>query len=140
MADNSQRVQKESSGTNKPEENMTNRNKPASSPGREKDGQKKSHTRPKPVFFWSNADVLKWLRRHCQDYHNQYAGLFLEHDITGRSLVRMNDSTLEKMGIIDKFHRDELCREILKLKLKSDILEMKDLERKGSEFSTFGMS
>ncbi|KAG0424926.1 hypothetical protein HPB47_027880, partial [Ixodes persulcatus] len=37
-------------------------------------------------------------------------------------------------------HRDELCREILKLKLKSDILEMRDLESKGTEFSTVGMS
>ncbi|UYV72763.1 TIGD6 [Cordylochernes scorpioides] len=238
-------------------------------------------TRPRPVFFWNNADVLKWLSRHCQEHHDLYAGLFLEHDITGkhngihlfairlipdrtlahkdencrgvkrmkrritvllccnstgtdkrrlliigksakprcfrnfsphfyctytsnskewmtssifqewllqfnkqlvsegrrilllldnatshcvpndglsnikihflppnmtaslqpldsgiikrRSLVRLNDSTLQRMGITDKDHREELYREILKLKLKSDILEMKDLERKGSE-------
>lgn len=128
-----QKVLKEkAAGRHQHEDNMTNRSKGStSSVGKEKDNQKKTNTRPKPVFFWTNADVLKWLRRHCQDYHTLYASYFLEHDITGRSLVRMNDTTLEKIGISDKNHRDELCREIWKLKLKSDILEMKDLERKG---------
>lgn len=90
--------------------------------------------RPKPVFFWNNADVMKWLKRHCEEYYGLYGQLFLEHEITGRSLVRMNDVSLERMGINDAEHREELCRIILKLKLKSDILEMKDLEKK-SEFS-----
>lgn len=77
---------------------------------------------------------MKWLKRHCEEYYGLYGQLFLEHEITGRSLVRMNDVSLERMGINDAEHREELCRIILKLKLKSDILEMKDLEKK-SEFS-----
>lgn len=89
--------------------------------------------RPKPVFFWNNADVMKWLKRHCEEYYGLYGNTFLENEITGRSLVRMTDVTLERMGINDPQHRDDLCRIILKLKLKSDIIEMKDLEKK-SEF------
>lgn len=104
--------------------------KTVGSPNHERESQRKSRTRPKPVFFWSNADVIKWLRRCCQEYHSLYAPYFFEHDITGRSLVRMTDMTLEKMGISDRLHREELCTEILKLKLKSDIVEMKDLEKK----------
>ncbi|CAM1331504.1 SAMD12 (predicted) [Pycnogonum litorale] len=93
-------------------------------------------TRPRPVFFWSNSDVMKWLYRHCHEPHTQYVKLFLHHDITGRSLMRMNEATLEKIGITNPEHREEICREILKLKLKSDILEMKDLEHKsGGQFS-----
>lgn len=92
--------------------------------------------RPKPVFFWNNADVMKWLKRHCEEYYGLYGNAFLENEITGRSLVRMTDVTLERMGINNPNHRDELCRIILKLKLKSDIIEMKDLEKK-SEVSLF---
>jgi len=91
-------------------------------------------TRPVPVVFWKTVDVMKWMKRCCADYYLLYAHLFLEHDITGRSLVRINDISLEKMGIRDRQHRMDLVREILKLKLKSDILEIKDLERDGSEF------
>ncbi|OQR67660.1 protein aveugle-like [Tropilaelaps mercedesae] len=91
-------------------------------------------TRPVPVVLWKTVDVMKWLKRCCADHYQLYAHLFLEHDITGRSLVRINDISLEKMGIRDRNHRSELLREILKLKLKSDILEIKDLERDGAEF------
>lgn len=90
--------------------------------------------RPKSIFFWNNHDVMKWLQRHCNEYFNLYGQNFLEHEITGRSLIRLDENTLERMGIQDAKHRDEICRFILKLKLKSDILEMKDLERK-SDFS-----
>ena len=86
--------------------------------------------RPKSIFFWNNADVMKWLNRHCGEYYGLYGQFFFEHEITGRSLIRLTDVTLERMGISEAKHRDEICRIILKLKLKSDILEMKDLEKK----------
>ncbi|CAG2100631.1 unnamed protein product [Medioppia subpectinata] len=86
--------------------------------------------RPKPVFFWNNADVMKWLKRHCEQYYGLYGHAFLENEITGRSLVRITECTLERMGISDATHRDDICRIILKLKLKSDIIEIKDLEKK----------
>lgn len=76
---------------------------------------------------------MKWLKRHAEDYYGLYGHLFLEHEITGRSLIRMNENTLERMGILDPSHRDDLYRAILKLKLKSDILELKDLEKKTSD-------
>jgi hypothetical protein len=76
---------------------------------------------------------MKWMRRHCEHYYGEYGQLFLEHEITGRSMVRMSEVTLERMGIKDPTHRDDLCRIILKLKLKSDILEMKDLEKKSGD-------
>ncbi|GIY49911.1 hypothetical protein CEXT_449082 [Caerostris extrusa] len=114
--------------------NMTNKNcvSPTNS-NKDSDNSTNTNARPKLVFFWTNAEVLKWLRRHCEEYHTLYASLFLENDITGRSLLKMNDSTLERMGIKEKGHREVICTEILKLKLKSDILELKDLQRKKGE-------
>ncbi|XP_054168876.1 protein aveugle-like [Oppia nitens] len=93
-------------------------------------GTNSAEKRPKPVFFWNNADVMKWMKRHCEQYYGLYGNAFLENEITGRSLVRMTDSTLERMGIADNGHRDDIQRIILKLKLKSDIIEIKDLEKK----------
>ncbi|XP_077496093.1 sterile alpha motif domain-containing protein aveugle [Amblyomma americanum] len=106
---------------------------------KEKEAQRK-RARPLPVFFWETVHVMKWMKRCCINHYTSYSTLFLDHEITGRSLVRLNDVSLEKMGIKDPNHRDELYREILKLKLKSNILEMRDLESKGTEFSTVGMS
>ncbi|CAK1587319.1 unnamed protein product [Parnassius mnemosyne] len=90
---------------------------------------KNKATRPKAVYLWTEADVQKWLRRHCSDYYNLYWERFHEHDITGRALVRINDNTLLRMGITNKDHREAIWREILKLRLKTDIVEIRDLER-----------
>lgn len=85
--------------------------------------------KPKHLSQWSNADVIKWIKRHCEHLHEQYADLFLHHEITGASLCRVTDNMLERMGIQLQDHRDELRRIILKLKLKSDMVRLKDLER-----------
>lgn len=37
-------------------------------------------TRPKPVYLWSVADVLKWFNRLCGDY-NKYSQNFLNVSI-----------------------------------------------------------
>ncbi|VVC89784.1 protein aveugle [Leptidea sinapis] len=91
--------------------------------------------RPKEVYLWTEADVQKWLRRHCSDYYNLYWERFHEHDITGRALVRLNDNTLLRMGITNKDHREAIWREILKLRLKTDIVEIRDLERRQNYFN-----
>ncbi|XP_015906725.2 protein aveugle [Parasteatoda tepidariorum] len=114
----------------RPEKSAAMTNKNSVSSGKDNDAATNTNARPKLVFFWTNAEVLKWLRRHCEEYHTLYASLFLENDITGRSLLKLNDSTLERMGIKEKEHREVICTEILKLKLKSDILELKDLQKK----------
>lgn len=85
--------------------------------------------RPKHLSQWTNADVIKWMKRHCEHFYEQYGELFLEHEITGRSLCRVTDSMLERMGVGLQEHRDELRRIIMKLKLKSDMVKLKDLER-----------
>lgn len=85
--------------------------------------------RPKHLSQWSNADVIKWLKRHCEHFYEEYGHLFLEHEITGRSMCRITDDMLRRLGIEAQDHRDELRRIIMKLKLKSDMVKLKDLER-----------
>ena len=60
----------------------------------------------------------------------------MENEITGRSLIRLNLSSLERLGVKNEAHRDELYRAILKLKLKSDILDLKDLEKKSGDLNS----
>lgn len=52
----------------------------------------------------------------------------LQHDISGKALIHMNDESLIRLGINDTAHRDAIWREILKLKLKADIQELKEIE------------
>ena len=44
--------------------------------------------------------------------------------------MRISEATLLRLGIDNPQHRQEVWREITKLRLKSDILEIRDLERK----------
>uniref|UniRef100_A0A1B0CEH6 Putative sterile alpha motif protein n=1 Tax=Lutzomyia longipalpis TaxID=7200 RepID=A0A1B0CEH6_LUTLO len=58
-----------------------------------------------------------------------YADLFAKHEITGLTLLRMSDHSLLRMGIENNRDREAIWREILKQKLKADIMEIRDLER-----------
>jgi len=86
--------------------------------------------RPKSVQQWSVVDVQKWLRRHCGDYYHLYCEAFLDQDVTGRCLVRMNENSLLRLGIIHPDHRQFIWREIGKLRLRSSILHLRDHERR----------
>ncbi|KAB0794181.1 hypothetical protein PPYR_13801 [Photinus pyralis] len=88
----------------------------------------KAKERPKSVYSWTVFDVQKWLRRHCSDYYQTYGNLFQGHEISGRALLRLNDNSLLRLGIIDAKHREAIWREILKLRLKTDIMEIRDLQ------------
>lgn len=48
--------------------------------------------------------------------------------MNGRALLKVNELSLERMGITDPEHKEKIWREIIKLKLKSDVLELRDLE------------
>jgi hypothetical protein len=71
--------------------------------------------------------VQKWLKRHCSEYAD-YHSKFAEHEITGRALLRLTDDSLERLGVLDDDHRNAILREILKQRLKTNIMEIKDLE------------
>lgn len=44
----------------------------------------------------------------------------------------MHENTLLRLGITNAQHREDIWREIMKLRLKTDILEIRDLERKNN--------
>ncbi|CAG0900136.1 unnamed protein product [Darwinula stevensoni] len=85
-------------------------------------------TRPKTIYQWKTDDVEKWLSRRCPELACQYGGAFRQHEITGRALVHMNEGSLLQLGITDLEGCSAIWREILKLRLKTDILEMKEIE------------
>jgi len=51
----------------------------------------------------------------------------LQHDITGVALVRLTQTHLQNMGIAEAKHREDIYREIAKLRLKSDLLEIRNV-------------
>jgi len=89
--------------------------------------QKTKTARPKPVNLWTVADVQKWYKRHCGEYL-KYAELFMQHEITGRALLRVTDNSLQRMGIENNRDREAIWREIVKQRLKTDIMEIRDME------------
>lgn len=84
--------------------------------------------RPKPVNQWTVYDVQKWLRKTCSEYYSNYSIKFLEQDITGRSLVRLTENSLLRLEIVIPEHRQAILREIAKLRLRGNILLLKDME------------
>jgi len=81
------------------------------------------------VYLWSVADVVKWLKRHCSEECAAYAENFVQHEITGKVLVRLNDNKLIRLGIDNAANRKEILRQIYKIRLKTDNMEIMDLER-----------
>ena len=55
-------------------------------------GTNKKKGKGKAVYFWTNDDVNKWLRKHCMQYFQIYSSVFKEHDITGTSILHNNQS------------------------------------------------
>jgi len=89
---------------------------------------KEVSTRPRPPALWTVQECELWLRRHCGDIGVLYSELLNENNVNGMALLRINSAALERMGISNSAHREEIWREIIKLKLKSDVLELRDLE------------
>lgn len=69
------------------------------------------------LYFSTSQHIVQYLFR-------------LQHEITGRVLVRINETKLLRLGVNNADHRQEIWREILKLKLKTDVLEIRDMQRK----------
>ncbi|CAG0920300.1 unnamed protein product [Notodromas monacha] len=85
--------------------------------------------RPKPLYQWDNADVVKWLNKKINVENRQaYKDAFEKHDITGKALTHMTEITLMRLGIANPDDAQAIWREILKLRLKTGILEMKEFQ------------
>ncbi|XP_076441533.1 sterile alpha motif domain-containing protein 12-like [Babylonia areolata] len=90
--------------------------------------------KPKPLYFWTSADVNKWWRKHGGRCYEQYGDLLTKHDVGGRTLIRMNEIKLEKIGITNVEDRHELMQHILRLRLKHEMADLKNLDQRGVGF------
>ncbi|XP_045159617.2 protein aveugle-like [Mercenaria mercenaria] len=97
-------------------------------------GKKVTRSKTKPLYFWTSADVNKWLKKHGGHCHDLYGELFLNQEVTGRTLIRLTEIKLEKIGIVNSQHRQELMHYVLKLRLKHEATDLKNLDQKGSGF------
>ncbi|XP_076806634.1 protein aveugle-like [Clavelina lepadiformis] len=85
----------------------------------------------KPVYVWTQTEVCKWLKRHIPQTQAHYADLFAHHDITGKTLLMLNDTKLMRMGVSDSGHRHNIQNEILKLQMKNYMQCFKGLQSAG---------
>ncbi|KAK3091303.1 hypothetical protein FSP39_018786 [Pinctada imbricata] len=95
--------------------------------------KKNPRSKTKPLHFWTTADVNKWLRKYGGGLHDKYGELLSQQEITGRTLIRMNEMKLEKIGISKPEHRKDLMQHILRLRLKHEMSDLKNLDQKGFE-------
>lgn len=86
-------------------------------------------SKPIPASDWSVVDVQNWFRRKCGDYYHLYSEKLLEQGITGPSLLRLNEGSLLRLGIFHPEHRQAIWREITKLRLRTNIVILRELER-----------
>lgn len=63
-----------------------------------------------------------------ENHHRIHSIALPQHEITGRAMLRINDSSLMRMGIVSHHDREAIWREIVKQRLKTDIMEARDLE------------
>ncbi|XP_052095562.1 mitogen-activated protein kinase kinase kinase 20-like [Mytilus californianus] len=71
------------------------------------------------VNTWREVDVFQWILQISNNYSDdleQYADLFLQHNITGKRLLRMTHADIEKLGISSYGHILDLSTEIGLLK------------------------
>ena len=47
--------------------------------------------KPKPLYFWTSADVNKWWRKHGGLCYQLYGDLLTEHDVGGGYMVVTSD-------------------------------------------------
>ncbi|KAL3870115.1 hypothetical protein ACJMK2_042727 [Sinanodonta woodiana] len=127
-------VTSESTKLPKADKSPTDTNKPKLKETPSTGSKKPTRNKTKPLHFWTSADVNKWLKKHGGHCHDLYGDLLLEQEVTGRTLIRCNDFKLERMGISNSNHRNELMQHILRLRLKHETVELKNLDQKGSGF------
>ncbi|XP_068094059.1 sterile alpha motif domain-containing protein 12 isoform X2 [Hyperolius riggenbachi] len=89
----------------------------------------------KPVAFWTQHDVCKWLKKHCPTQYQLYHESFKEHDITGRALLRLTEKKLERMGISQESQRQYVLQQVLQLKVREEVRNLQLLTQGSTESS-----
>ncbi|XP_072026900.1 sterile alpha motif domain-containing protein 12-like [Amphiura filiformis] len=82
----------------------------------------------RPLHAWTKDDVTKWLRVYHNRYFQLYEEIFEHHELTGRALLRMNSSKLERIGIADPDHREDLLYQIFRLQIKHQMKLLQKLQ------------
>ncbi|XP_058690269.1 sterile alpha motif domain-containing protein 12-like [Poecile atricapillus] len=79
----------------------------------------------RPAGRWSGAEVGSWLAAHGGGW--RLAELAREHGLTGRTLLRLTEGSLRRMGVTPRSRRRELLRELLRLRLQEEIRELRSI-------------
>lgn len=86
--------------------------------------------------IWNMQSCLCWWINHLYNFWAVWIQLIIffysfpsqQHEISGRALLRVTDNSLQRMGIDNNRDREAIWREIVKQRLKTDIMEIRDME------------
>ncbi|KAM3932008.1 sterile alpha motif domain-containing protein 12-like isoform 1-T2 [Leptodactylus fuscus] len=78
----------------------------------------------KPVSDWSVQDVCSWLQYGPLQNTAGLVQAAYSHHISGRALLRLTDSLLQRMGIDQENLRQSILVEVLELKLQQEVQQL----------------
>ncbi|XP_075253537.1 sterile alpha motif domain-containing protein 12-like [Convolutriloba macropyga] len=77
-----------------------------------------------PCGHWSTEQVVSWLKRTDVHLAEKYADVFLEHDVNGAALIKLNDKTLRELGVQLESERSQLMHQIYRQIIKQEIFDL----------------
>ncbi|XP_013877756.1 sterile alpha motif domain-containing protein 12 [Austrofundulus limnaeus] len=76
---------------------------------------------------WSVEQVLTWVQEKHPEHMSRLQKTIIEHDVSGRALLRLKQDHLELLGVEDEEQQQEMLQDLLLLRLQEEIDELTDI-------------
>ncbi|XP_041109412.1 sterile alpha motif domain-containing protein 12-like isoform X2 [Polyodon spathula] len=84
----------------------------------------------KRVFLWTVQEVHGWVKLQFPSCETSFLLAFVNHAISGRALLRLTDSKLERMGIVQEQQRHDILQELLPLRVEEELDNLNEIVSK----------
>ncbi|KAK6490032.1 sterile alpha motif domain-containing protein 12-like [Huso huso] len=81
----------------------------------------------KRVSLWTVQKVHSWVRLQFPCCQTSFLLAIVNHAISGRALLRLTDSKLERMGIAQKQQRHDILQEVLSLRVVEELDNLNEI-------------
>ncbi|MGH0137497.1 UNVERIFIED_CONTAM: hypothetical protein FKN15_063881 [Acipenser sinensis] len=81
----------------------------------------------KRVFLWTVEEVHAWVRLQFPCCDTSFLLAIVNHAISGRALLRLTDSKLERMGIVQEQQRHDILQDVLPLRVREELDNLNEI-------------
>ncbi|XP_033861403.1 sterile alpha motif domain-containing protein 12-like [Acipenser ruthenus] len=81
----------------------------------------------KRVSLWTVQKVHSWARLQFPCCQTSFLLAIVNHAISGRALLRLTDSKLERMGIAQEQQRHDILQEVLSLRVIEELDNLNEI-------------